>query len=60
MNMISAKKIENSAKKEELIKFAQKNDCKAVYSTEFEGLGIECYTNEQEMLIRAKIKELMK
>ena len=58
MSYISTKKIKDHNKKNELILFAQKNDCKAVFSTRYKGMVIECPTFEKERIIKEKVKEL--
>lgn len=58
MSYISTKKIKDPNKKNELILFAQKNGCKAVFSTRYKGMTIECPTLEKEKIMKAKVKEL--
>lgn len=58
MSYISAKKVKDPAKKNALILFAQKNGCKAVFSTRYKGMVIECPTSEKEKIVKAKVKEL--
>ena len=58
MSYISTKKIKDPNKKNELILFAQKNGCKAVFSTRYKGMVIECSTFDKERIIKEKVKEL--
>ncbi len=58
MSYISTQKVKDPNKKNELILFAQANNCKAVFSTWYNGMVIECPTFDKERIMRAKIKEL--
>lgn len=56
--LVSAEKIKDGNKKNELILYAQSIACKAVYCEGQRGMSIQVDTKKQKKLIETKIKEL--